>query len=47
MSDTESDIEDIPRDELVKKLLVPDIQDSPISSGGILHLPPYYVIMRS
>ena len=34
MSDTESDIEDIPHDEIVKKLQVPEFQDSPTSSGG-------------
>ena len=34
MSDTESDIEDIPHDELVKKLKVPEFDDSPTSSGG-------------
>ena len=39
MSDTEntdSDIEDIPHDEVAKKLQVPEFQDSPTSSGGIL-----------
>ena len=35
MSDTESDIEDIPHDEIVKKLQVPEFPDSPTSSGGI------------
>ena len=34
MSDTESDIEEIPHDEIVKKLQVPEFQDSPTSSGG-------------
>ena len=34
MSDTESDIEDIPHDEIVKRLQVPEFQDSPTSSGG-------------
>ena len=34
MSDTESDIEDIPHDEIVKKLKVPEFDDSPTSSGG-------------
>ena len=45
MSDTESDIEDIPHDEVVKKLKVPEFDESATSSGGeilfkeyILHL---------
>ena len=37
MSDTESDIEDIPHDETVKlrvsQLQVPETEDSPISTG--------------
>ena len=49
MSDTESDIEDIPHDEIVKKLKVPEFDDSPTSSGGeilfgktyILHIKTY------
>ena len=36
MSDTESDIEDIPHDEIVKKLKVPEFDESPTSSGGEL-----------
>ena len=46
MSDTESDIEDIPHDEAVKKLKVPENQDSPTSSGGILHLLFYYWLTK-
>ena len=38
MSDTESDIEEIPHDETVKKLQVPEFQDSPTSSGGNLFI---------
>ena len=34
MSDTESDIEDIPHDEVAKKLKVPEFDESPTSSGG-------------
>ena len=36
MSDTESDIEDIPHDEVAKKLKVPEFDESPTSSGGEL-----------
>ena len=47
MSDTESDIEDIPHDETVKKLQVPEFQDSPTSSGGITSYQYFWNILIS
>ena len=44
MSDTESDIEEIPHDEIVKKLQVPEFQDSPTSSGGNRFLLIFHVL---
>ena len=44
MSDTESDIEDIPHDEIVKKLKVPEFDDSPTSSGGEILFGKTYIL---
>ena len=43
MSDTESDIEDIPHDEIVKKLKVPEFDESPTSSAGELLFKRIYI----
>ena len=45
MSDTESDIEDIPHDEVVKKLKVPEFDESPTSSGGELLFERIYIAL--
>ena len=45
MSDTESDIEDIPHDEVVKKLKVPGFDESPTSSGGELFFKRLYIAL--
>ena len=45
MSDTESDIEDIPHDEVVKKLKVPEFDESPTSSGGELFFKRLYIAL--
>ena len=45
MSDTESDIEDIPHDEVAKKLKVPEFDESPTSSGGELLFKRIYIAL--